>query len=275
MIRTEHLFTDPKGPFARKPENMAPIVNSHGASLFGRLLLPGLESPEERSPLVIFLHGYPGGEQNIDLAQDLRRIGAAAYHFSYRGVWGSHGDYSFTHLIEDVFTVVDYFREHAELYRIDPEKILLVGHSMGGFAALNALHGGVKVKGAVLMAPCDIAMMYQEEQEAFDTLMTRQDEGYFHLAPGFRLEAELKAKWEDWRFTHLGESLSANYTYHFIGAAGDTLCPVKSHLEPLLEVLKNRNIPFTKTLFDDGHSFYGKRCKLAQRLGEILKGMEE
>lgn len=44
------------------------------------------------------LHGYPGIEQNLDIAQLLRMAGYAVVHFSYRGVWESHGYYRFSHL---------------------------------------------------------------------------------------------------------------------------------------------------------------------------------
>lgn len=47
-------------------------------------------------PTVILLHGYPGNEKNLDLAQSLRREGWNVLFFHYRGAWGSEGEFSLT-----------------------------------------------------------------------------------------------------------------------------------------------------------------------------------
>jgi pimeloyl-ACP methyl ester carboxylesterase len=39
-------------------------------------------------PNVLLLHGLPGNEQNIDLAQSMRRAGWNVLTFHYRGSWG-------------------------------------------------------------------------------------------------------------------------------------------------------------------------------------------
>jgi pimeloyl-ACP methyl ester carboxylesterase len=48
-------------------------------------------------PAVILLHGFPGNERNLDLAQDMRRAGWDVLYFNYRGSWGTLGDFSFAH----------------------------------------------------------------------------------------------------------------------------------------------------------------------------------
>ena len=40
-------------------------------------------------PVLIFTHGYPGHEKNLDLAQSLRRTGFSSVIFFYRGCWGT------------------------------------------------------------------------------------------------------------------------------------------------------------------------------------------
>ena len=89
-------------------------------------------------PTVLLLHGFPGNEKNLDLAQALRADGFNVLFFHYRGAWGSEGTFSFTHVIEDVGAATDFLRANAETYRTDPDKLILIGHSMGGFAALAA-----------------------------------------------------------------------------------------------------------------------------------------
>ena len=89
-------------------------------------------------PTAILLHGFPGNERNLDLAQSLRRAGWNAVFFHYRGTWGSRGDFSFANVLEDAAAVLAQVREpaFARAHRIDPDRIALIGHSMGGFAAL-------------------------------------------------------------------------------------------------------------------------------------------
>lgn len=108
-------------------------------------------------PTVVLLHGLPGNERNLDLAQDLRRQGFNVLFFHYRGAWGSEGDFSFAHVIEDVAGAAAYLRANAATLRADPEKILLVGHSMGGFAALHGAARDPAIKCVAALAPGDIA----------------------------------------------------------------------------------------------------------------------
>src|SRR5689334_15673236 len=59
---------------------------SHGARLNGFFYLAAGRGPH---PTAILLHGFPGNERNLDLAQALRRAGMNVLFFSYRGAWGS------------------------------------------------------------------------------------------------------------------------------------------------------------------------------------------
>jgi pimeloyl-ACP methyl ester carboxylesterase len=91
-------------------------------------------------PLVILLHGYPGDERNADLAQSLRRAGWDVLLFHYRGAWGSQGKFGFSNALEDVGSALAEARtaSFAKRFRSDPSRVVLVGHSMGGFLAITA-----------------------------------------------------------------------------------------------------------------------------------------
>ena len=52
-------------------------------------------------PTVILMHGLPGNERNLDLAQAIRRAGWDVLTFTYRGAWGSPGDFSIANSMED------------------------------------------------------------------------------------------------------------------------------------------------------------------------------
>src|SRR5271169_6043087 len=110
-------------------------IPSHGALINAFVYVAAGEGPH---PAVVLLHGFPGNERNLDLAQDIRRAGWDVLYFDYRGSWGSSGDFSFSHSIEDTAEAVDYLRqpETAKLLRLDASRIVLIGHSMGGFMAV-------------------------------------------------------------------------------------------------------------------------------------------
>jgi dienelactone hydrolase len=87
--------------------------------------------------IVVFLHGLPGYEINGDLAQSIRRAGWNVLLFNYRGTRGSTGTFSQSSAIEDTAAVVRFLRDpaNAAKYRIDPRRLVIIGHSFGGFLA--------------------------------------------------------------------------------------------------------------------------------------------
>lgn len=99
-----------------------------------------LASGEQPHPTMLFLHGFPGNETNVDLMQAVRRAGWNVLRINYRGAWGSGGAFSFAHARTDAETAVDFLTNPANLakYRIDPKRIVVAGHSMGGFMAASA-----------------------------------------------------------------------------------------------------------------------------------------
>ena len=70
---------------------------------------------EGQGDVVLMLHGHPGGDKNLDIGEALRANGFAVAVMSYRGVWGSHGNYLLSHNIEDVISAVDFLREKGVL----------------------------------------------------------------------------------------------------------------------------------------------------------------
>jgi len=99
------------------------------------------------------LHGFPGNEQNLDLAQAIRRAGWNVLTMHYRGSWGSPGVFSIAHVLEDVDAAVAFVRqpEVATKYGIDTHRIVLGGHSMGGFGTAAHLRGDDHLLGAILL----------------------------------------------------------------------------------------------------------------------------
>ena len=102
----------------------------------------------------MFLHGYPGNERNLDLAQAVRRAGLNALYFNYRGSWGSAGTFSWANILEDANAAVQFLRstEVSKRHRIDPNRIILIGHSVGGWTALTSAAADQKIACAGYLA---------------------------------------------------------------------------------------------------------------------------
>ena len=123
-------------PALQPSASMAELaIPSHGARINGLMYLAAGAGPH---PIVIFLHGYPGNERNLDLAQAVRRAGYNALFVDYRGVFGSGGTFSQAHSLEDVAGLLAWVRapETVAKYHLDPTRIALVGHSFGAWLAL-------------------------------------------------------------------------------------------------------------------------------------------
>jgi pimeloyl-ACP methyl ester carboxylesterase len=110
-------------------------------------------------PTVVICHGLPGNEKNLDLAQALRRAGWNAVTFNYRGSWGSAGKFSFAHTLQDADAVLSYLREpaNAQKLNIDPQRIALVGHSMGGWVTAHTAAHDHALLGAVVISMADMS----------------------------------------------------------------------------------------------------------------------
>jgi pimeloyl-ACP methyl ester carboxylesterase len=147
------ITTDP-APDKAYPAVMETFqIPSHGAMLNALAYVAEGAGPH---PVVILLHGFPGNERNLDLAQAIRRDGWDVVYFDYRGSWGSPGDFSFTHSIEDTQSAIAYLSDatHAKKLRSNPAYIVLIGHSMGGFMAryVGALDPAIKAVGLISAA---------------------------------------------------------------------------------------------------------------------------
>src|SRR5262245_54496941 len=126
-------LTDPPRDAAHPAKMEVLHIPSGGVEING---VAYLASGPGTHPTLVIAHGWPGNEKNLDLAQAVRRAGWNAITFNYRGSWGSPGEFHFTQVPEDAANVIAWLRKPdiAAKYGVDPARIALAGHSMGGWA---------------------------------------------------------------------------------------------------------------------------------------------
>ena len=275
MINLTFLFEDAP-EYIVPPEQHCPIININGDNLIFRCMKPSLNNPDEKRPAILFLHGFPGNENFRDLAQAFRRCGFVVCIIFFRGVWGSGGVYRLSQLSDDAAVVIDYMKAHSDEMHVDPERIYVIGHSMGGFAAMGLLSRGIDIKGAVLLAPCDIVKMYTQSRADFD-LLNQNAEPYFNLGEGVDRTVfcdEINNNIEKWAFSSMCSSMRKDLPILFVGASRDVTCPPDIHIEPSYEYLKNNGFNVEKMILDSDHCFQSVRIALTRTVAEWLNRKE-
>ncbi|HEV3049964.1 MAG TPA: alpha/beta fold hydrolase, partial [Longimicrobium sp.] len=112
-------------------------------------------------PTLVIAHGLPGNEKNLDLAQAVRRAGWNAVTFNYRGSWGSPGSFRFAQNLEDAAAVLAFLRDTANARRlgVDPARLVLAGHSMGGWVTALTAARDPGLRGAILISAADMGVV--------------------------------------------------------------------------------------------------------------------
>lgn len=274
MFDSRYLFTDRTWtPPQLSPDMCSMRIESNGEKMLAMCLKPGGRAGELH-PAAILLHGFPGNEQNLDLAQALRHAGMAVLTFHYRGCWGSHGDYRFTHLADDTAAAADYLRHHAGELGIDPGRIYLIGHSMGGFAALHYLsRRPAGIKGGIFLAPCDIGEMYLHHHPDYEALVTGRED-YFQPACKAGFDRDCAQYAQDWTFPALARTIEPTLPLFFVGALRDTVVPPPLHIAPIVQALRSRGGQPEYLELNGDHNFSSCRISLIHSIGNWLDRQE-
>ena len=130
------VTTDPPIDVTHKARMEVVHIPTHGLNINGVFYLAAGAGPHAT---LVFFHGLPGNEQNLDLAQAIRRAGWNVLTLHYRGSWGSPGMYSYRHLLEDGTAATAFVRNpaNARAYNIDIDRVVLAGHSTAASLPLS------------------------------------------------------------------------------------------------------------------------------------------
>jgi uncharacterized protein len=213
-------------------------VASNGVDLPGVLHLPAGRGPH---PVAVLLHGFPGNERNFDLAQALRRAGAASLVFHYRGSWGAGGTWRWSHVVEDSAATA-----------ADP-RISAVA-SIAGFD-----FGPI---GLECRSDSAVRASYVSAFEA-ELLPLRGTDGA-------ALVREMMQEAPQWQLAALAPGL-ANRPVLLIGAALDAVAPVDTHYHPVVKAYAKHPVPVLEHhLFQTDHALSDHLLALADVVRRFL-----
>jgi uncharacterized protein len=246
----------------------SPDILSHGERMNAVFFLA---SGTEAHPTVLLLHGFPGNEKNLDLAYMLRRAGWNVLFPNYRGSWGSSGNFSFANALEDAQSAVDFLREPANVkkYRIDPKRIVLIGHSMGGFITAYTAAHDPGVYAFCMMAAWNIgpSVAHMPSNGRSDTftgasprLMGTTPEG---------LIAEARSHGSDWNYVEYAGSLKNRSA--LILEANDRNTPDNKAMAEALRKAGNTRV--VEKYMETDHSFSDHRIALQVVILEWLQSL--
>ncbi|MEG3089356.1 alpha/beta hydrolase family protein [Sphingomonas sp. PB4P5] len=205
------LYGDPPPSPHAPATTLAQAIPSGGHNLNALLYTAAGEGPH---PTILLLHGLPGNEQNIDLAQSLRRAGWNVLTVHYRGSWGGPGQFSFEHCVEDAAAALDWLSRTGAGHRIDPARILVIGHSMGGFVAAQLCAAQADVLGAVLLSCVDLGRAFGSSDIELSAAKIDQNVGTsagLHILAGTSprsLAEEARVNADRWRLAAIGARLA-------------------------------------------------------------------
>lgn len=117
-----------------------------GEWLYGMAHFPDADQmppPAHGWPLLLLLHGFTGSRSSEHrlfplFSRYLAGLGIASVRFDFRGSGDSQGDFAAmttSREVADALTAAEYARQ---LPQIDPERLMLLGYSLGGMVAALA-----------------------------------------------------------------------------------------------------------------------------------------
>jgi uncharacterized protein len=262
------ITTDPPRD-ADHPARMVEMrLTSHGQPLNGVFYLAAGAGPH---PTALFLHGFPGFEQNLDLAQAMRRAGWNVLSFNYRGNWGSGGDFTFQNALDDTETVIDWLesREADAKYNIDPKHIVLVGHSMGGFLGMMVGQHHPELAAFICIAPWNIgadARNWTGRHRADALKGFAAEINALHGTTPEKIVAEGTAHENDWDLLKSAPAFKDRPFYLLWGTHDDPQ-------DQLRDALAKSDTRFKATVMDTDHPFSDHRIALETAVIEWLQGL--
>ena len=244
------IYTDPVHDIAHPARMEVLHIPSDDVQINGVAYLAAGAGPR---PTIIICHGLPGNEKNLDLAQALRRAGWNAITFNYRGSWGSPGRFRFANNPEDVKAVLAYIRSpaNASMLGIDTNRIVLAGHSMGGWAAALASEQESGLRGTILISAANMGAMGREPRQMILKHMEGDMETLATTTPDAMTD-EISARADDYDFLNGAAALTKRPL--LVLSSDDGLAPMTDALVTAVRQAGGKQVTAIHVATDHGWS---------------------
>ena len=219
----------------------------------------------QKHPTLLLLHGFPGNERNLDLAQAVRAHGWNVIYFNYRGSWGSQGQFSFRNCVKDVVNLVGFCKKYQDSLQIDTSNIVLFGHSMGGWVCLKALQELPSVKKGFALSTWNIYGEFKNIKSEQQIIKKVKEEG----GEIFVLNTPTKAIYEsvvnEPNYFNLAQEANALYDKQII------MLDEHPNNKEMADAIKSSNkLYFDYEVWHTDHPFTNKRISLINKILEFL-----
>jgi pimeloyl-ACP methyl ester carboxylesterase len=267
------IFGDPPRDAANPTRNEAVWIPSGGVLMNGVMYAA---AGSGNHPTVLNLHGTPGNEQNLDIAQTLRRAGYNVLSFHYRGSWGSPGRFTQAGGVDDGISALAFLQDPAVVakFHIDTQRLIVIGHSYGGFAAARVAAAHPNIAAIVLLAPWNPAQdipIFNVPPEKFAAAahsIFDDDEGRMGGYTDIDMAKEILAPGYDWRLETSAERIK-NVPILLLSAKYDT--PDCQGTELVAALGRLHPVDVTTISMDTDHPFSDHRIALEK---EILNWLQ-
>lgn len=267
-------------PASAAPASMVELaLASQGERMNGILYRPAADGPR---PLVIVLHGMPGNERNLDIAQAARAAGFNSLFFHPRGMWGSAGTMSYANGLQDLEAVLAWARDpaNASKYGIDPQRIALVGHSYGGWLALQV---GARQPASMCiagLAPWNAGLTAKRIASSHPQEKAARIASYDQYTAGkgamvntttAALMAELDTHKDAFDYLASAPALAVHPVL-LVAALRDSPVAGPNAMQPLHDAIRAAGGKPNWVQYDDDHGFNTHRAELVQAVVQWLHG---
>jgi uncharacterized protein len=266
--RPNAAIMDPPRDSVFPAHNQQLLISSHGLGMNALLFVASGKGPH---PTVVLMHGLPGNERNLDLAQAIRRAGWDVLTFTYRGSWGSPGDFSISNSMEDTAAALDFARApESQKYGIDPRHIVLAGHSMGGATAMMTAVSATGLDGLILIDPWNIAAGNSKNAMTREQLARGMDDfgNSLHGATPESVAEEAINKRSQWDLVAAADRLRGLPVLMLTARYG-----IGERDRPVTEAMKAGGNPVTAIEMDTDHAFSDHRIALSEAVVDWLQSL--
>lgn len=266
---TDPSIVDPEFP----PEHFMTHFISQGSVVHAAMWIAGGRDP--KGCVVISPQAF-GGDRLESLIIPLLSSGISVMTFHPRGMWDGDHKYSLISSLDDMHAAVDFVRSADDAgkrtlankaYRIDPERIAVLGLSGGGgsvgFAACAEIES---VKAAIAIAPANHEQ-YRNISEAdlpMEYLGFVKSETAGRVDSASRVLSMSEADIDRLSIPHNAARLAGKKLL-LVGATNDAATPLASCHVPIAQALVDAGSShFTEVILDTDHLFLTTRIALAR-----------